>query len=143
MKNYAHRLDYEVRDYECDLSGIVNNANYQHYLEHARHKFLKSRGVNFSAWASQGIHLVVIRLEMDFLSPLHSGDQFFVGSNLERISRLRFGILQDIYRLPGEQPVMTARVVAASMNDQGRPYLPRELEALLLKAMDPLKQESD
>ena len=34
----------EVRDYECDLQGIVNNAEYQHYLEHARHQFLRSVG---------------------------------------------------------------------------------------------------
>ena len=136
MKIYSHRLEFEVRDYECDLSGIVNNANYQHYLEHARHKYLNSQGIDFSAWASQGVHLVVIRIEMDFLSPLRSGDLFMVGSTMERISRLRFGILQDIYRLPEQQPVLSARVIATAMNEKGRPYLPRELEALLSVVID-------
>ena len=32
-------LKMSVRDYECDLQGIVNNAVYQNYLEHARHQF--------------------------------------------------------------------------------------------------------
>ena len=28
-------LSLKVRDNECDVQGIVNNAIYQHYLEHA------------------------------------------------------------------------------------------------------------
>lgn len=31
-----------VRDYECDIEGIVNNANYLHYAEHTRHLFLQN-----------------------------------------------------------------------------------------------------
>ena len=27
----THELKDKVRDYECDLQGIVNDANYQHY----------------------------------------------------------------------------------------------------------------
>ena len=42
--NYIYELEMKVRDYECDLQGIVNNANYQHYLEHTRHEFLTSVG---------------------------------------------------------------------------------------------------
>ena len=34
MEKYIYELTLKVRDYECDLQGIVNNANYQHYLEH-------------------------------------------------------------------------------------------------------------
>ena len=61
MGNYSFKLEFEVRDYECDLSGIVNNAVYQNYLEHTRHAFLKSRGLDFAALEDQGITLVVIR----------------------------------------------------------------------------------
>ena len=76
MENYHFKLEFEVRDYECDLSGIVNNALYQHYLEHARHMYLKTRGLDFAALEEQGITLVVIRIEIDFLYPLRSGDKF-------------------------------------------------------------------
>ena len=110
MKNYRFKLEFEVRDYECDLSGIVNNAIYQNYLEHARHRFLMSRGVGFAELEKQGITLVVIRIEMDFLFPLKSGDKFYVGLNTERVSRLRFGFFQDIYRLP----LMSSRTSLAS-----------------------------
>ena len=53
--NYIYELEMKVRDYECDLQGIVNNANYQHYLEHTRHEFLTSVGVSFAALHEQGV----------------------------------------------------------------------------------------
>ena len=30
---YVFETEMEVRDYECDIQGIVNNANYLHYTE--------------------------------------------------------------------------------------------------------------
>ena len=48
MSKYIYELEMKVRDYECDLQGIVNNANYQHYLEHTRHEFLLTTGVSFA-----------------------------------------------------------------------------------------------
>jgi acyl-CoA thioester hydrolase len=135
MKDYRFRLDFEVRDYECDLSGIVNNAVYQHYLEHARHLFLKKQGIGFAELERRGITLVVVRIEMDFLYPLRSGDKFFVGLNTERISRLRFGFLQNIYRLPDEKPILAAKVVGTALNEQGRPRLPKEIEVSLATSL--------
>ena len=34
MSRYIFETKMEVRDYECDIEGIVNNANYLHYMEH-------------------------------------------------------------------------------------------------------------
>ena len=133
MENYHFKLDFEVRDYECDLSGIVNNAIYQHYLEHARHVYLKSQGVGFADLEKRGINLVVIRIEMDFLYPLRSGDNFIVGLNMERISRLRFGFLQDIYRLPDEKPILAAKVIGTALNEQGHPRLSEEFMQKITK----------
>ena len=36
MRKYVFETRMEVRDYECDIEGIVNNANYLHYTEHTR-----------------------------------------------------------------------------------------------------------
>ena len=38
-KSYIFQLEMMVRDYECDIQGIVNNANYLHFMEHTRHQF--------------------------------------------------------------------------------------------------------
>ena len=57
--NFKFSLEFTVRDYECDLQGVVNNANYQHYFEHARHQFLISRGLSFAGLHEEGIDLIV------------------------------------------------------------------------------------
>ena len=137
MNPYQSKLELEVRDYECDIQGIVNNAVYQNYLEHARHLFLKQRGVDFIALSKKGIDLVVVRVEIDYLYPLRSDDRFFVGSNLERVSRIRFGFTQDIYRLPDDRPVLKARVIGTSLNPAGRPHLPKEMEELFEHLLRP------
>jgi acyl-CoA thioester hydrolase len=131
MDNYTYRLDFTVRDYECDLAGMVNNAAYLNYLEHARHEYLKSQEVDFAGLARKGIYLVVIRIEVDYLYPLRSGEAFYVALRPERVSRLRFAFQQDIFRLPDELPVVKARVIATAINEKGRPFLPHEVEHLL------------
>lgn len=131
MKDYQFKLEFAVRDYECDLAGMVNNASYLNYLEHARHQLLKSKDIDFAGLARQGIYLVVLRIEVDYLYSLRSGDKFYVGSSLERVSRLRFGFQQDIYRLPDEKPILKGVVIGTAVDGNGKPTLPEELERIL------------
>ncbi|MBU0502362.1 MAG: acyl-CoA thioesterase [bacterium] len=130
MNNYKFKLQLSVRDYECDLQGIVNNAVYQNYLEHARHEYLKNVGINFAKLTEKGINLVVIRVELDYKRPLKSGDEFVVGVNFARESRLKFAFYQDIYRLPDETLVLKGKVIGTSLNRQGRPEVANEISGL-------------
>jgi acyl-CoA thioester hydrolase len=131
MIDYQFKQNFQVRDYECDQQGIVNNAVYLHYLEHTRHQFLKTAAIDFVDLVGKGINLVVIRVEIDYLSSLRSGDLFTVGLNCERISRMRFGFLQDIIRLPDNKLVANARVIFTSVNKAGNPILSKELEEIM------------
>ena len=96
---YIFELVMKVRDYECDLQGIVNNANYQHYMEHTRHEFIKTAGLNFSDLHNKGIDTVVAKIEIAYKRPLKSGDEFVCKLNLKK-DGLRYVFYQDIYRLP-------------------------------------------
>ncbi|MEE8440915.1 MAG: acyl-CoA thioesterase [Spirochaetia bacterium] len=119
--NFRYHLQFEVRDYECDLQGIVNNAVYQNDLEHTRHQFLKSMGIDFAEITQRGVHLVVVRAEVDYKRSLTSGDTFWVGVNLERISRLKFAFLQEIFRAPDDELVVAARIIGVALSAGGRP----------------------
>ena len=125
--NYRYRLQFEVRDYECDLQGIVNNAVYQNYLEHARHQFLKSLGIDFAEVTERGIYIVVVRAEIDYRRSLKSGDTFWVGIDVRRISRLKFAFLQKIFRAPDDELMVTAKIIGAAISANGRPVLPEDI----------------
>lgn len=130
---YSHQLEFKVRDYECDLQGVVNNGVYQNYLEHARHEFLQSQGINFAEVTAAGINLVVTRAELEYKNSLVSSDLFVVRSLIRQISRVRFEFQQDIFRLPEETLMLAARITGTSLNQQGRPFLPEVLEQLFSK----------
>ena len=94
---YAYELRMKVRDYECDLEGIVNNANYQHYMEHTRHEFLLASGISFAEMLSQGIVSVVARITIAYKTPLRSRDELVSCLNVSQ-EGLRYVFHQDIYR---------------------------------------------
>ena len=129
MTLFKHRMT--VRDYECDMQGVVNNAVYQNYLEHARHEFLKTRGLDFARLTADGIIVVVVRAEIDFLRSLRSGDAFEVSVAPVRESKIRLAFEQTIVHAETAEMMLRARVITTAVNERGRPYLPTALQVLL------------
>ena len=97
MAQYIYELEMKVRDYECDFQGIVNNANYQHYLEHTRHEFLASLGVSITALHAEGVDPVVARISIAFKTPLKSGDAFLSRLYMKK-EGIKYVFYQDIFR---------------------------------------------
>ncbi len=93
-------MEMEVRDYELDCEQIVNNANYLHYMEHARHVFCKEAGFPFIEMHKRGIDAVVRSIEVEYLTPLQSGDQFIVGLSVMRQGP-KFVFREDLFKRDG------------------------------------------
>lgn len=106
-KKYCFELTMMVRDYEVDSQGIVNNANYLHYMEHTRHEFCRHAGYTFRDMQHAGIDPVLRRVTVDYMSPLRLGDQMRSCLAL-RIEGARFIFVQDIYNAVTGQPVVKA-----------------------------------
>ncbi|MFQ3232220.1 acyl-CoA thioesterase [Reinekea sp.] len=123
---------FTVRDYECDSQGIVNNAVYLNYLEHARHVFMLTKGVDVPALAKQGLDLVVIRAELDYKKSLVSNDKFYVGINFSMKDRVRFQFHQSIFRSHDDALMVEAVVLGTGVNERGRPKVPREIVEKLM-----------
>lgn len=107
------KLEFIVRDYELDLQGIVNNAVYQNYLEHARHEFLKHKGLDFNQMHIEGYDALVIRSEVDYKKFLKSGDTFVVETYATRESRLKIVFHQKIIRNSDQQLIADAKIFTA------------------------------
>lgn len=132
MKQYLFQLEDKVRDYECDLQGVVNNANYQHYMEHTRHEFLESLGENFGAMHQQGIDAFVSRVDIQYKHSLRSGDRYRSCLNLSKKGpKLIFE--QDIYRL-SDGALATRGTVESVVVQNGRLTRGEYFDELLKKA---------
>lgn len=87
----------KTRDYECDAQGVVNNANYQHYLEATRHEWLQSAGFSFREWTEEGLDMMVSEINIKYKTPLRGQEEFISCLNVRR-EGVRFVFEQDIYR---------------------------------------------
>jgi len=116
---YKH--NFEVRDYECDIQGIVNNSVYQNYMEHSRHTYMKQIGVNYTELSKQGMDLFAIRIEIDYKAPLYAGDKFYITVEHEIITPLRAVAIQTFYKYDLEKPICIGKCFIAGTNQKGRP----------------------
>ena len=108
-------MPIKVRDYEVDSEGIVNNANYLHYLEHTRHEFCEAAGLSFRQMHVEGLDPVVSRIEVRYIRPLGLGDSMVSKIALARRGPV-FVFTQDIFT-PDGQPVVRATVDIVSFEN--------------------------
>lgn len=108
-------MPIKVRDYEVDSEGIVNNANYLHYLEHTRHEFCEAAGLSFRQMHAEGLDPVVSRIEVRYIRPLGLGDSMVSKIALTRRGPV-FVFTQDIFT-PDGQPVVRATVDIVSFEN--------------------------
>ena len=106
---YIYETRMEVRDYECDIEGIVNNANYLHYLEHTRHRFLRQAGLSFAEMHQRGVDAVVARMDLRYKSPLRCDDNLISRLWIEK-QGIRYVFHQDIFREADEALCLKAMV---------------------------------
>lgn len=116
----------EVRDYELDSQGIVNNANYLHYFEHARHVACDELGINFMACQKAGIDLTVIETQIKYHRPLQSGDHFTVETQFSLASRLKIRVDQKILS-QGQLMAHAQSIVVCLNHDNRKPCMPEEI----------------
>lgn len=112
---YIFELPIKVRDYEVDAEGIVNNANYLHYMEHTRHEFCESAGLSFRRMHELGFDPVVSAITVKYLKSLGLGDSMISKLSLSRRGPV-FVFKQDIFT-PDGTPVIKATVEIVSFKN--------------------------
>ena len=108
-----------VRTYECDSYGHVNNANYLHYLEYARHNFLKDVGFDYAAMMKAGYGIYVARIEIDYIKPALLDNELLIKSWSVKKGAVSGVIAQEVWR--GGDLLCKAKVTWAFVDSRGQP----------------------
>ncbi len=111
-------VSFKVRDYECDQQGIVNNAVYLHYFEHARHEYLEQSGLNFKQLIDEGIFLIVPEIYIQYKRSLKSGEQFTIDCTPQLLSSYRIQFDQNLFNAKGEKMTIATTIVAGVDRNQ-------------------------
>ncbi len=126
MKDWIFETDLKVRDYECDLQGVVNNSVYLNYLEHTRHQYMKSIGYDFAELTAQGIYAMIYKAELEYKKSLRSGDDFTVKIRYEKEGLLKLVFHQHIYLKGTDTLVLKGKITTVVLKN-GKPFSPDEL----------------
>jgi len=116
MSNTAELV---VRTYECDAYGHVNNANYLHYLEFARHEYLKAINFDYSGYTAAGYGLFVTRIEIDYKRPAIVDERLRIFSRIIKKGAVSGVMEQTITH--EDATVAIAKVQWAFVDSTGKP----------------------
>ncbi len=113
---FIFELELKVRDYECDIQGIVNNSVYQNYLEHTRHEFMEANHISFAELHDRGIDAMVSSVEIAYKTPLRPGDSFISKLYVAK-EGVRYIFHQVIHRKSDNKLAIKAKVHAVVVID--------------------------
>ena len=119
-KDDPFELPLEVRGYEMDAFGHVNNAVYVQYFEHIRWKALRQLGDD---WLQPGgLHIVVSNLEIDFKAPAEVFEELIGRLWVQELGLTSVTFHQEVVRKEDDRTLAVGEVVAVCVDEDGRPH---------------------
>ncbi len=126
MKTFT--IHFQVRSYECDSYGHVNNAVYLNYLEFARMSALHEKGFTLDNMKERGYLVVVRRIEIDYKYPLVSNDEVTIKTFTSEARKSSGTFTQQIMQSRNNRLSAEAKVTWVFINLKGQPIpIPQEI----------------
>lgn len=75
-------IDIKIYYEDTDCGGVVYYGKYLGYLERARTEYLEDRGIRLVDLMSEGVHFVVVHVDIDYKMPARYGDLISVCSEV-------------------------------------------------------------
>ena len=101
--------EFDVRSYELDTFGHVNNAVYQNYLEESATRASASVGYPYHWFFEHQKAWVVRKMSIRYVSPLHYGDRVRLSTWISESHRVYAHREYDMRRVEDDSAVLRAR----------------------------------
>ena len=119
-KDKTIELPVCVMYYDSDAAGVMHNVAYLRHVETARTLLARDLGMSFQTIVETGIHPLVLRTEIDYISPALLGDEIIVHGRVGEVGRARFWVEFELVR--GETLLARCRQSLALVKmPEGRP----------------------
>jgi YbgC/YbaW family acyl-CoA thioester hydrolase len=94
------RIEHEVpvMFFDTDCGGVIHNIAYLRFVETARTIMAAQMGMRLPEMAAEGLYPVVLRTEIDYLSPGKFGDRIIVRGGVSEVGRVRFWVEFEVVR---------------------------------------------
>ena len=84
--------------FDTDCGGVIHNLAYLRFVETARTIMAAQMGMRLPEMAAEGLYPVVLRTEIDYLSPGKFGDRIVVRGGVTEVGRVRFWVEFEVVR---------------------------------------------
>jgi len=95
---HEHQVEFRVRYKETDAMGFVHHSNYLTYFEMGRTEMLRASGVNYKDLETEGLFMVVVRIQCRFHKPARYDDVLRLETHVTRVSAAKIEHRYDLYR---------------------------------------------
>ena len=102
--NFGHFTPIQLRFFDMDAFGHINNARYLTYYEEARLKYLDDIIEWTYGWSKTGI--IMARAEVDFIMPGHFKDNIIIQTCCSKIGMKSFTLSYRMIKTSEEKEIL-------------------------------------
>ncbi|KAH6780834.1 hypothetical protein C2S52_012071 [Perilla frutescens var. hirtella] len=113
--NWFYEFEQEVREYELDQFGVVNNAVYSNYGEYGTYKLLDEIGFDADT------KLAITEVSIKYFLPLKRKDRFLLKVRIYDYSTTRLFTEDHLVKLPNHETILRGTATLVLLDERLRP----------------------
>lgn len=132
MFSFYHESKFRIRYSETDKMGYCYHGNYAAFFEVGRVEALRTLGISYAEWETQGILLPVLSMETHFVLPLKYDELVTMVTELKEVTRAKLLFNYRLYN-QDSQLVTTAHVTLVCVDAVSKK--PRSIPSSLTQSL--------